>query len=244
MMRAGRLLLVALLLEPLTLLPARADNLSDVLNKVLQQPGANQALSNNEIAAGIKEALANGTRAAVNELGRPDGFWGNARFRIPLPGPVEKAQGVLRAAGMGAQVDQLHLTINRAAEQAVPVAADVFADAVRNLTVNDARQILDGPPDAATRYFERTTSATLTAKFEPIVADVTSRLGLVQEYDQLMASTGPVAGLLGVNPDLNAYVTRKALSALYVCVGEEERSIRRDPAARTTDLLKKVFGAH
>jgi hypothetical protein len=240
---ARRILLVALLLQPLALLPAHADSLSDLVNSVLKQPGANEALSNNEIAAGLKEALANGTRAAVNQLGRTDGFWGNPKFRIPLPGPVQKAEGVLKAAGMSGQVDQLHLTINRAAEQAVPVAADVFSEAVRNLTVNDARQILDGPPDAATRYFERTTSSTLTARFEPIVAGVTSRLGLVQQYDRVMASAGPLASMLGVDTDLNAYVTREALSALYTCVGEEEKSIRQNPAARTTDLLKKVFGS-
>lgn len=242
-MRLRALLIVALLLEPLAPLPARADSLSDVVHSLLGQPAASQALSNSDIAAGLKEALAKGTRVAVNELGRTDGFWGSPRFRIPLPSAVQKAEGVLRAAGMGAQVDQLHLTINRAAEQAVPVAADVFAEAVRKLTVNDARQILDGPPDAATRYFERTTRDTLTARFQPIVAKVTSRLGLVQEYDRVMAAAGPLPGLLGVNPDLNAYVTRNALSALFTRVGEEERSIRQNPAARTTDLLKKVFGS-
>lgn len=241
-MRLRPLLVVVLLLEPVAFLPARADTLSDTVHSLLGQPGASQALSSSDIAAGLKEMLAKGTREAVNELGRPDGFWGSPRFRIPLPGPVDRAKGVLAAAGMGPQVEQLHLTINRAAEQAVPVAADVFAEAVRKLTLQDARQILDGPPDAATQYFERATSATLSAKFEPIVAGVTSRLGLVQQYEKVMAPTAPLASMLGVKPDLNQYVTREALSALYARVAQEERTIRQDPAARTSELLKKVFG--
>ncbi|MDE2148759.1 MAG: DUF4197 domain-containing protein [Gammaproteobacteria bacterium] len=226
------------------LLSAQADTLSGLAKSIATPSAAAQALPDSDIAAGIKQALAKGTRTAVNQLGRQGGFWDNARFRIPLPGPVEKVQGLLKEAGMGAQVEQLHLTINRAAEQAVPVAADVFAQAVQKLTIDDARQILAGPPDAATQYFKRTTSAALTAKFEPIVAGVTSRLGVVQQYDKVMAAAGPLAGMLGGNPSLNDYVTRKALAALFTRVGEEEKSIRENPAARTTDLLKAVFGAH
>lgn len=242
-MHIRRLLLTAALLASWTTAAVRADPLSDLTRSLLTQPETSRALPDSEIAAGIKQALAKGTRVAVNQLGRSGGFWADPRFRIPLPAPVERAQGLLRMAGMSRQVEQLHLTINRAAEQAVPVAADVFAQAVQNLTLNDARQILDGPPDAATQYFRRTTSATLTEKFEPIVAQVTSRLGVVQRYDRLLAAAGPLAGMLGGDPSLNDYVTRKALAALFTRVGEEEKSIRENPAARTTALLKTVFGA-
>ena len=222
---------------------SRADQLSDFAKSMMQQPAAQSALSDSDIGAGLKEALAKGTRSAVNELGRTDGFWNNPRFRIPLPGPVEQLEGMLQGAGMGSQLDALHLSFNRAAEQAVPVAADVFSEAVRKLSLNDVRGILNGPQDAATQYFKRTTSDTLTVRFKPIVAGVTARVGLAQQYNGLMSSAGPLASMASAPTDLNSYVTQKALDGLYLRVGDEEKAIRTDPAARSTDLLKKVFGS-
>ncbi len=222
---------------------SRADQLSDFAKSMMQQPAAQSALSDSDIGAGLKEALAKGTRSAVNELGRTDGFWNNPRFRIPLPGPVEQLEGMLQGAGMGSQLDALHLSFNRAAEQAVPVAADVFSEAVRKLSLNDVRGILNGPQDAATQYFKRTTSDTLTVRFKPIVAGVTARVGLAQQYNGLMSSAGPLASMAAAPTDLNSYVTQKALDGLYLRVGDEEKAIRTDPAARSTDLLKKVFGS-
>lgn len=222
----------------------RADQLSDMARNLMQQPAAQGALSDSDIAGGLKQALAQGTRAAVNELGRSGGYWNNPRFRIPLPGPVEKIEGLLQGAGMSSQLDQLHLSFNQAAEQAVPVAADVFGEAVQKLTLDDVRGILNGPPDAATQYFKRTTSDTLAARFKPIVAGVTAKVGLAQQYNSLMASAGPAASMFGggQSTDLNDYVTHKALDGLFLRVGDEEKSIRTNPAARTTDLMKKVFG--
>ena len=221
----------------------RGDQFSDMAKSLMQQPAAQSALSDSDIGAGLKEALAKGTRTAINELGRTDGFWNNPRFRIPLPGPVEKLEGVLQGAGMGSQLDALHLSFNRAAEQAVPVAADVFSEAVQKLTLNDVRGILNGPDDAATQYFKRTTSDTLTTRFKPIVAGVTAKVGLAQQYNSVMSSAGPMASMMGDKAALNTYVTQKALDGLYLRVGDEEKSIRTDPAARTTDLMKKVFGS-
>jgi hypothetical protein len=223
----------------------RADDFSSMAKSLLQQPAAQSALSDSDIAAGLKQALAKGTHTAVSQLGRADGFWGDPRFRIPLPGAVQKLETMLQSAGMGSQLDQLHLSFNRAAEQAVPVAADVFSEAVQKLTLNDVRGILNGPPDAATQYFKRTTSDTLTARFKPIVASVTAKVGLAQQYNNLMSSAGPMTSLLGggQSADLNGYVTQKALDGLFLRVGDEEKAIRTDPAARTTDLLKKVFGS-
>ncbi len=225
---------------------AQADSFGDLANQIIQKtqknPTLGTALSDTDIAAGLKQALAKGTRAAVTQLGHTDGFWSNERFRIPLPRPIEKAAGLLQAAGYGPQVDQLHLSINRAAEQAVPLAADVFSQAVQKLTLDDVRTILNGPPDAATQYFKRTTSNTLLAKFQPVVARTTSKIGVVQKYDDLLASAGPVASMLGGDPDLNHFVAQKALDGLFARVADEEKSIRTNPAARTTDLLKKVFG--
>src|SRR5262249_12192177 len=146
--------------------------------------------------------------------------------------------------GMGAQLDELHLSINRAAEQAVPVAADVFSEAVKKLTINDVRGILAGPPDAATQYFKRTTSPTLVEKFKPIVSSVTAKSGLVQQYQRLMTSAGPMASLFSSGQtDLDGYVTQKALDGLFVRVAQEEKSIRTNPAARSSEILKKVFGS-
>jgi hypothetical protein len=222
--------------------PVRADDQFGDLARSLIQPAAHAGLSDSDIGAGLKDALARGTRTAVNELGRSDGYWGNPRFRIPLPGKVEQAQELLQRAGMGRQLDDLHRSFNRAAEQAVPVAADVFAESVRKLTLNDVRGILDGPPNAATEYFKRSTSDTLAARFKPIVARVTAKVGLAQQYNAVMASAGPMAAMLGVDTDLDGYVTRKALDGLFLRVADEEKSIRTNPAARTTDLLRRVFG--
>ena len=222
---------------------SHADQFSDMAKGLMQQPAAQSALSDSDIGAGLKEALAKGTRSAVNELGRTDGFWNNPRFRIPLPGPVQQLESMLLGAGMGSQLDALHLSFNRAAEQAVPVAADVFSEAVRKLSLNDVRGILNGPQDAATQYFKRTTSDTLTVRFKPIVAGVTAKVGLAQQYNGLMSSAGPLASMAGAPTDLNDYVTQKALDGLYLRVGDEEKAIRTDPAARSTDLLKKVFGS-
>jgi hypothetical protein len=234
-------ILAALLVAPLT----QADKLSDFAKSVAQQANgpSGAGLSDEDIGAGLKEALAKGTHDAVSQLGHSDGFWANERFRIPLPGIVLKAQSLLQAAGFGPQVDALHLQMNRAAEQAVPVAADVFSEAVKKLTLQDVRGILGGGDDAATQYFKRTTSDTLTEKFKPIVTTITAKSGLVQQYNSVLAGAGPMASMLGDKGDINSYVTQKALDGLFLRVADEEKEIRQNPAARSSELLKKVFGS-
>jgi hypothetical protein len=232
---------VAMCAAPLT----QADKLSDFTKTMSQQMSgpSGAGLSDADIGAGLKEALAKGTREAVNQLGHTDGFWSNERFRIPLPGIVLKAQSLLQTAGYGPQVDALHLQMNRAAEQAVPVAADVFSEAVQKLTLDDVRGILSGGDDAATQYFKRTTSDTLTTRFKPIVAKITAQSGLVQQYNSVLAGAGPMASMLGEKGDINSFVTQKALDGLFLRVGDEEKNIRQNPAARSSELLKKVFGS-
>lgn len=220
--------------------PAEADKFSDLAKEMMAQPAVSSALSDQDIGAGLKEALAKGTKTAVNQLGHSDGFWGDDRFRIPLPKPLQKADALLRGFGAGPKLDELHLSMNRAAESAVPVAADVFSEAVKKLTLEDVRGILGGAPDAATQYFRKATGDTLMAKFKPIVAGITAKAGLVQQYKGVLASAGPLASSLGA-PDLDDYVTKKALDSLFLRVADEERSIREDPAARSSELLKKVF---
>lgn len=229
---------------------ALAAQWKDALN-VLQQAAQGQnpaagninALSNADITAGLKAALVQGTRTAVANLGHTDGFWANAAARIPMPPAISKIERTVRGIGMGGYVDQFHLSLNRAAEQAVPVAADVFAQSVQKLTLQDVRGILTGPQDAATQYFKRTTTDTLTARFRPIVSKATANVGVAQNYRQLAASAGPFAGALGAPSDLDGYVTQKALDGLFLQVAAEEGRIRADPAARGSAILKKVFGA-
>jgi hypothetical protein len=220
-----------------------ASEFSDFAKSMAQQPAAQSALSDSDIATGLKQALAKGTKTAIDALGKTDGFWADARFRIPLPGPVAQIESFLKGSGKGDEIEAFHLAINRAAENAVPVAADVFSEAVQKLSLDDVRGILNGPQDAATQYFKRATSDTLAVKFKPIVAGVTAKTGLVQQYNGLLASAGPMAGMLGKKGDVNDYVTSKALDGLFLRVGDEEKSIRTDPAARSTELMKKVFGS-
>ncbi|MGN2242565.1 DUF4197 domain-containing protein [Frateuria sp. GZRR33] len=248
------------LLLAIAALPAAAGGQFDDLLKQLKQgshtTNATRAASlpSSDIAAGLKEALAKGTTHAINELGRTDGFWGNAKVRIPLPGKLKQVGDLARQLGQGEKVDAFELSMNRAAEKAVPQVADIFGDAIRKMTLQDARGILTGGDHAATDYFRRVAGDALTARIHPIVAQATDRVGVTQKYKALTAAgggggLGDVLGALGGNDgkrnplDLDDYVTQKTLDGLFTMIGEQEQAIRRNPAARTTDLLKKVFGS-
>lgn len=215
-----------------------------ILQQVAQQPASSAALDNSEIVAGLREALAQGTTRAVNQLGRSDGFWKDAAVRIPLPAPVGNLEKSLRQFGQGARVDEFHLALNRAAERAVPQVADIFGDAVRQMSVADAGAILRGEPDAATRYFQRTASDSLRQRIQPLVAQATAQTGLTQSYKRLMTQAGPLLQLAGRNtPDLDAYVTDKTLDGLFTTIAAEEARIRQNPAARGSEILQRVFGS-
>ena len=218
------------------------DMAKQAMDQMAKNPQAAQ-LADGEIVQGLREALVKGTKNAVLQLGKADGFWASDRFRIPLPKTVTQADTLLRAGGYGDKLDELHLSFNRAAEKSVPVAADVFSQAVQKLTITDARNILSGPPDAATQYFRKTTGDSLRAQFKPLVAGVTAKAGLVQQYDKMVAKAGPLAALAGGKADVNEYVTTKALDGLFLRVADEEKAIRTNPAARTSAILKKVFGS-
>lgn len=225
---------------------AAAQSWKDMARQVLQQAAGSPqaaALADGEIMQGLREALARGTRSAVLQLGKTDGFWASDRFRIPLPSSITQADTLLRVGGYGPRLDELHLSFNRAAEKAVPVAADVFSQAVSRLTITDARNILYGQPDAATQYFKTATGEALAIQFKPLVAGITSQAGLVKKYDKMMAKAGPFAALAGVKMDVNQYVTDRALNGLFLRVADEEKAIRENPAARSSEMLKKVFGS-
>ncbi|GAB4466458.1 MAG: DUF4197 domain-containing protein [Burkholderiaceae bacterium] len=200
-------------------------------------------LSNRDAAAGLKAALEQGANVAVQLLGKTDGFWGNDRVRIPLPEWLQRGEGALKLMGRGRDVEELKLGVNRAAEQAVPEAKHLLVNAVRTMSVQDARSILTGGDDSVTKFFAEKTRAPLTTRFLPIVTRVTGRIGLARQYNAL-ASQGEKLGL--VKPEqarIERHVTGKALDGLYFMIGEEERKIRRDPLSAGAAIARKVFGA-
>lgn len=235
---------LTLLMVPLTAAQASwRDAFRQAFGQAAQSPQAD-ALLETEIVAGLREALAQGTTRAVNQLGRSDGFWANAAARIPLPAPLARGESGLRRVGLGASVDQFHLTLNRAAEQAVPHAADLLGEAIRQMSVADARTILQGQSDAATRYFERVSGPQLRARFLPIVNQTTAQVGVTQQYKSITASAGPLLQIAGAGAavDLDGYIADRALSGLFALMADEEKRIRDNPAARGSEVLKRVFG--
>lgn len=201
------------------------------------------ALSNGEVDQGLKAALSRGTDIAVKELGRENGFYGNAKWRIPLPPTLEKASKLMRMAGMGQQADHLELAINRAAEEAVPEARGLLVGAVKSMSVQDAKGILTGGDEAATDYFKRKTEAPLTQKFLPIVTRATDKVGLAQTYNRFAGQAAQFGLIKSDQASIQQYVTQEALNRLYQAIGEQERAIRADPIGTGSKIIGKVFGA-
>jgi hypothetical protein len=223
---------------------AQADDWRDRLKESLGGSRSSR-LSESEASGGIKEALAQGVHRAVTQLGRTDGFYGDSAVRIRIPGQLGEIADTARKLGAGRKVDEFELAMNRAAEKAVPVAADVFADAVRQMTVRDAIDIVRGEPDAGTRFFRRVTEERLRAQFHPIVQDATQNAGVTQRYKAMVGRNSGLLQLLGGGEslDLDEYVTDAALDGLFKVVADQERAIREDPAQRSSELLRKVFGS-
>lgn len=200
-------------------------------------------LSGQEAGGGIKEALTQGATRAVDLLGRPDGFLANPKVKIPLPGYLEQAEGLMRAMGMGKQADELIMAMNRAAEAAVPEAKKLLVEAVKQMSVEDAKAILTGGDDAATRYFRQKTQGPLTEKFLPIVKKSIDKVKLKESYENF-AKKGAKFGLVKEkDTHLENYVTEKTLDGLYRMIAEEEKAIRENPVGAAGNLAKKVFGA-
>jgi hypothetical protein len=213
------------------------------------------ALSQDQMVQGLKDALAKGLQQAIAGLGHDGGFLTNLNVKIPMPEKMQTAEKALRAMKQDKLADDFVTTMNHAAEQAVPEAGSVFADALKQMTIEDAKAILSGPNDAATQYFQKTTQTNLFARFYPIVQKATAQTGVTAAYKNLMekanvgqglGSFGSALGgsLLGKDSmDIDAYVTNKAMDGLFKMVAAEEQQIRQNPVARTTDTLQKVFGA-
>jgi len=205
--------------------------------------GQLERLTQRDALAGLKAALERGSRAAVAELGRTDGFFGNPQVRIPLPESLERTEKLARRLGFSNEVDELVVAMNRAAEAAVPEARKLLLDSVKKMTVQDAKGILTGGDTAGTAYFRRTADKTLHDRFLPIVSTATEKVGVAQRYKELARPAAALGLVKTEHADLDEYVTQKALEGLYFMLGEEEKKIRKDPVGTGSAILRKVFGA-
>ncbi len=250
-----------LLIAILALIAAWSSPAADILDLFKRKTATNQivpgsatlsGLSHDQMVGGLKEALGKGVQQAIATLGKPDGFLKDVNVKIPMPENLQKVEKTLRTLRQDKLADEFVTTMNRAAERAVPEAAAVLGDSVKQMSIADARSILTGTNNAATQYFRRTSETNLHARFLPIVKAATEKAGVTAAYKRMTDKAGGGLGglgslggsLLGMEmPDLDGYVTRKALDGLFLKIAEQEKRIRENPVARTTDLLQKVFGA-
>ncbi len=226
---------------------------SDSADKILKSDSAvdtaKQVLSNDDVIAGLKEALVVGSKKAVDMLGKEGGFLNDDKVKIPMPEKLQQAEKLLRTLGQDELADEFIETMNHAAEQAVPKTTEIFGNAIQNMSIEDAKKILQGKNNAATQYFRRTTYKDLAKAIRPIVKKTTEETGVTSVYKKLLDKANSV-NVMGmgmsdvVDPksfDLDTYVTKQTLNGLFYKLAQEEKLIRQDPVARTTDLLKKVF---
>lgn len=214
----------------------------DELARQASEP-SDSSPSHTDMVSAIRQALSQGVNNAVSLLGKTDGFNLNPQVRIPVPQDLQKAEELLRQFGQDKYADRFITTLNRAAEQAVPEASAIFAHAIRQMTISDALQIIKGPPDSATQYFQRTSSQELSTRFKPVVQQATDAVGLTRSYKKMVSK----AKILGefISPaakDIDSYITQEAVSALFTYIAEEEKKIRENPVARSTEILQRVFG--
>jgi Protein of unknown function (DUF4197) len=218
--------------------PARAQ-----LDRLLQGLGVgSSSLSDAKIGEGLKEALKVGTENTVNLTGKTDGFFANQAIKILMPEKLRTVETGLRAVGYGPKVDEFVLSMNRAAERAAPAARGIFSDALGAMTFDDARKIWSGPDNAATEYFRSKTSGKLTTAFTPVVDKAMGETGVTRQYKELMGRVESIPFMKSESFDIDHYVVDKSLGGLFHVLGEQEKQIRTNPTARTTDLLKEVFG--
>jgi len=216
--------------------------INQTMSEVNKAIGTDQPLTTAEVTEGLKEALINGISNGSNLASQLDGYFKNPRIKIPFPPDVKKVEDKLRQIGLGGEVDKFVMTLNRGAEDAAKEAKPIFVSAIRQMTVQDAWGILQGSDNAATEYLKKTTSAQLYEKFHPVVANSLNKVNATKYYGDIVNTYNKIPTVQKVNPDLNDYATKKAMDGLFLLIADEEKKIRQDPVARTTDLLKKVFG--
>ena len=247
----SKLFFTLLLTSILWVTPAQADwgkwldNIGQTGRTLLNKNASQDSLSPDQLVAGLKEALEVGSQRAVDTVSQAGGYLNNPKIRIPLPPRVQQASDLMRRVGMTKLADDFEQSINLAAEKAAPQAQAIMVDAIKQMSISDARQILQGENDAATRYFEGKTTPQLTRLFEPVIENSLNEVGATRYYNQMdeRLSAVPMVGQ-NLNVDLTDYVTQQALNGLFVMLAAEEQKIRQNPAARTSELLKQVFGAN
>lgn len=212
--------------------------------KKLKSAIKGESVTTEEVAAGLKEALTNGVSKGSDLASQVDGYFKNQEIKIPFPPDVQQVETKLRAIGMGAQVDKFIESLNRGAEDAAKEAKPIFVSAVKQMTIQDAWAILRGEQDAATQYLKKTTTGDLTVKFMPIIKKSLEKVNATKYYSDLVTTYNKIPLVQKVNPNLDEYATGKAIDGLFILVAKEEKNIRANPAARTSDLLKKVFSAN
>jgi hypothetical protein len=214
----------------------------ELLGTAAKSPAATTT-DTSQVAAGLKEALRVGSNTVVNQLGQPDGFNADPAIHIPLPKSFTTVQSALKPLGMSSLLDDLELKLNRAAEQATPKAKELFLSSIEQMTLDDVMGIYNGPPDAATRYFQQKMSPQLAEEMKPIVDQSLSQAGAVQAYDTVIGQYKTVPFVPDVKADLSGYVVEQGMNGIFHYLAEEEAAIRQNPAKRTTELLKTVFGS-
>ncbi len=217
--------------------------INQTIGDVNKAIGIEGALTTAEVAEGLKEALIKGISSGADLASQLDGYFKNPEIRIPFPPEVKKVEDKLRQIGLGGEVDKFVMTLNRGAEDAAKEAKPIFITAIRSMTIQDAWGILKGQPDAATQYLKRTTSAQLKEKFLPVIQNSLSKVNATKYYGDIVNTYNRIPLTEDVNPNLDDYATDKAIEGLFLMIAKEEKNIREDPVARTTALLKKVFGA-
>lgn len=216
-------------------------NWKTLSKKVQSTVSSNTSLSNDDIIAGLKEALTVGSKNSTALASKIDGYYKNPVIKIPFPKEAQEMESTLRNVGMGSQVDAFVLTINRAAEDAAKNAAPIFIDAVKKMSITDGLNILRGKDDAATVYLKNSTSAQLTAQFKPVIQSSVQKVNVTKYWNPLASKYNMLPFVNKVNPNLEDYITQKAIEGLFYLVAQEELKIRKDPSARVSDILKKVF---
>jgi hypothetical protein len=216
-------------------------NLSDI-EKALTLAGTGTGLTEQDAASGIKEALLQGTSQGVQTLSKVDGYFGNSLIKIPFPPEAKTIEQSLRSIGLDNQINQVVLSLNRAAENAAQEAKPIFVAAIKKMTIADAINIVRGSNDAATLYLKKSTSIELSSKFQPVIKSSLDKVNATKYWTNIISTYNTIPLVEPINPNLTEYVTNKALDGLFSMIAKEELAIRKDPVARTSEILKKVFG--
>jgi hypothetical protein len=217
--------------------------INQTIGDVGKTMGGSKQLTSAEVAEGLKEALIKGISTGSDLVSKVDGYFKNPEIKIPFPPDVKRVEDKLRQIGLGGEVDKFVMTLNRGAEDAAKEAKPIFITAIKSMTIQDAWGILRGQDDAATQYLKRTTSAQLKEKFKPVIQNSLNKVNATRYYRDIVTRYNQIPLVQKVNPELDDYATDKAIEGLFIMIAKEEKNIRDNPVARTTDLLKRVFGA-